>query len=204
MQDYVFDDFSLTQQQSVYVGLNTDYNELTWFYASEDSETIDRCVTYNYLEQVWTTNSMSRTTWLDRTVYDNPYATEYDTTVAGTNPTVLGLSAGASYVYTHEIGTDDDGAAMECFLQSGDFDIQDGEQLLSIKRFIPDFKDQVGSADVLLSFKNYSATTTEDTLNGAITSGATSLILTSATNFPSAGTVLIGTELITYTGKLHT
>jgi len=201
VQDYVFDDFSLTQQQSVYVGLNTDYNELTWFYASKDSETIDRCVTYNYAEQVWSTNSMSRTTWLDRTVYDNPYATEYDTTVAGTNPTVLGLSVGASYVYTHEIGTDDDGAAMECFLQSGDFDIQDGEQLLSIKRFIPDFKDQVGSADVLLSFKNYSATTTEDTLNGAITSGATSLILTSATNFPSSGTVLIGTELITYTGK---
>ena len=73
--------------------------------------------------------------------------------------------------------------------------------MLSIKRFIPDFKDQEGSADVLISFKNYSATTTADTLNGAITSSATTLVLTSASNFASAGTVLIGTELITYTGK---
>jgi hypothetical protein len=114
---------------------------------------------------------------------------------------VLGLTAGSSVLYTHEIGTDNDGAAMNCFLASSDFDIQDGEQILSIKRFIPDFKDQKGSADVLLSFKDYSATTTETTLNGAITSSATSLILTSATNFASSGTLLIGTELITYTGK---
>ena len=201
VQDYVFDDFSITQQQSVYVGLNTDFNEITWFYATKDSDVIDRCVTYNYLEQIWYTNSMARTTWLDRTIYDKPYATEYDSTVVGTSPTVLGVSAGSSVLYTHEIGTDNDGAAMQSFLQSGDFDIQDGEQMLSIRRFIPDFKKHVGSADVLLSFKDYSATTTETTLNGAITSSATSLILTSATNFDSSGTILIGTELITYTGK---
>jgi len=201
VQDYVFDDFSITQQQSVYVGLNTDFNEITWFYATKDSDVIDRCVTYNYLEQIWYTNSMARTTWLDRTIYDKPYATEYDSTVVGTSPTVLGVSAGSSVLYTHEIGTDNDGAAMQSFLQSGDFDIQDGEQMLSIRRFIPDFKKHIGSADVLLSFKDYSATTTETTLNGAITSSATSLILTSATNFDSSGTILIGTELITYTGK---
>ena len=201
VQDYVFDDFSLTQQQSVYAGLNTDFNEITWFYASKDSIYIDRSVTYNYLEQVWYTNSLARTTWLDRTVYDQPYATEYSSSEVGTSPTVLGLTAGSTVVYSHETGTDDDGAAMNCFLLSSDFDIQDGEQMLSIKRFIPDFKEQKGSADVLLSFKDYSATTTETTLNGAIASNATSLILTSATNFPSSGTLLIGTELITYTGK---
>jgi hypothetical protein len=90
---------------------------------------------------------------------------------------------------------------MESYIQSGDFDIEDGQTLLSISRFIPDFKDQTGSADVLLSFKDYNSITNETTLNGALTNSATSIVLTDGTNFPSSGTVLIGTELITYTGK---
>jgi hypothetical protein len=201
VQDYVFDNFSITSQTTVYAGLNTDFNEVTWFYASKDSSFIDRSVTFNYLENVWYTNSLARTTWLDRGVYELPYATEYESTVNGTTPTVLGLTDGASSVYVHEEGTDDDVSAMRCTLQSGDFDIQDGQQLLSISRFIPDFKEQKGSADVLLSFKDYNAITNETTLNGAISAAATSIILTDSTNFSSSGTILIGAELITYTGK---
>ena len=201
VQDYVFDNFSITSQATVYAGLNTDFNEVTWFYASKSSSFIDRSVSYNYLENVWYTNSLARTTWLDRGVYELPYATEYESTVNGTVPTVLGLTDGASSVYVHEEGTDDDISAMRCTLQSGDFDIQDGQQLLSISRFIPDFKEQKGSADVLLSFKDYNSITNETTLNGAISAVATSVILTDATSFPSSGTILIGAELITYTGK---
>ena len=201
VQDYVFDNFSITSQATVYAGLNTDFNEVTWFYASKDSTFVDRSVTFNYLENVWYTNSLARTTWLDRGVYELPYATEYESTVNGTVPTVLGLTDGASSVYVHEEGTDDDISAMRCTLQSGDFDIQDGQQLLSISRFIPDFKEQKGSADVLLSFKDYNSITNETTLNGAISAVATSVILTDATSFPSSGTILIGAELITYTGK---
>jgi hypothetical protein len=201
VQDYVFDNFSITSQATVYAGLNTDFNEVTWFYASKNSSFIDRSVTFNYLENVWYTNSLARTTWLDRGVYELPYATEYESTVNGTVPTVLGLTDGASSVYVHEEGTDDDISAMRCTLQSGDFDIQDGQQLLSISRFIPDFKEQKGSADVLLSFKDYNSITNETTLNGAISAAATSVILTDAISFPSSGTILIGAELITYTGK---
>ena len=205
VQDYVFDDFSITQEGLVYAGLNTDFNEITWFYASKDSSFIDRCVTYNYLENSWYTNSMARTTWLDRGVYELPYATEYEPTENGTTPTVLGLTDGASVVYTHESGVDNETNALTSFIQSGDFDIQDGEQMLSIKRFIPDFKNQKGSADVLLSFKNYSATTTETTLDGAITSTSSTadIKLDDASNFPSSGTILIGTELITYTSNVN-
>jgi hypothetical protein len=172
VQDYVFDNFSITSQATVYAGLNTDFNEVTWFYASKSSSFIDRSVSYNYLENLWYTNSLARTTWLDRGVYELPYATEYESTVNGTVPTVLGLTDGASSVYVHEEGTDDDISAMRCTLQSGDFDIQDGQQLLSISRFIPDFKEQKGSADVLLSFKDYNSITNETTLNGAISAAA--------------------------------
>ena len=201
VQDYVFDDFSITQQQLVYAGINTDFNEITWFYASNDSSFIDRSVIYNYLEQTWYTNSLARTSWLDRGVYQVPYGTEYEPTTNGTTPTVLGLTDGASFVYSHEVGTDNDTEALPCFLQSGDFDIEDGQQILSVQRFIPDFKNQKGSADVLLSFKNYSATTITTETTAALTASSTSITLTDSTNFPSTGTVLIGTELITYSAN---
>jgi hypothetical protein len=202
VQDFVFDNFSIAQQGLVYAGLNTDFNEITWFYASKDSDFIDRNVTYNYLENLWYTNTLARTTWLDRGVYDLPYASEYLPTTNGTTPTVLGLTDGASRVYVHESGFDSVVDPIVCSLQSGDFDIQDGEQLLSINRFIPDFKEQRGSAEVLLSFKNYNSITNETTLNGALGSGAlTSITLTDATNFPSSGTILIDAELISYTSK---
>jgi hypothetical protein len=130
-----------------------------------------------------------------------PYGTEYEPTTNGTTPTVLGLTDGASFVYSHEVGTDNDTEALPCFLQSGDFDIEDGQQILSVQRFIPDFKNQKGSADVLLSFKNYSATTITTETTAALTASSTSITLTDSTNFPSTGTVLIGTELITYSAN---
>ena len=209
VQDYVFDDFNKTQEGLVYAGVNTDFNEVTWFYTSKDSSYIDRNVTYNYLEDSWYTNSLARTTWLDRGVYDQPYATEYSATVAGDTPTVLGVSAGSSIIYSHEVGDDNVVAALPAFLQSGDFDIEDGEQMLSIQRMIPDFKDQKGSATVMLSLKDYPATTSATTLNGAITGttasaatgGGSTVILTDSSNFPSSGTILVGTELISYTSN---
>ena len=98
----MFDDFSITQELLVYAGVNTDFNEVTWFYPSKDSSFIDRSVTYNYLENSWYTNSLARTTWLDRGVYQLPYATEYRSTELGTTPTVNGVTDGASCVYEHE------------------------------------------------------------------------------------------------------
>ena len=203
VQDYVFDDFSITQQPLIYAGLNSDFNEITWFYASAGSGFIDRNVTYNYVEGTWYTNSLARTTWLDYGVYQVPYASEYSPTVIGDTPTVLGATDGSSIIYQHEEGTDNDTEAMECFLQSGDFDIEDGQQVLSISRYIPDFKDQEGSAEVLLTFKDFSQTTSTTALKNAITSttSTSDITLKKSANFPAEGTVLIGTELISYTSN---
>ena len=203
VQDYVFDDFSITQQPLIYAGLNSDFNEITWFYASADSSFIDRNVTYNYVEGTWYTNSLARTTWLDYGVYQIPYASEYSPTVVGDTPTVLGATDGSSIIYQHEQGVDDDTEAMECFLQSGDFDIEDGQNILSVSRFIPDFKDQEGSAEVLLTFKDFSQTTSTTALKTAITSSSSTSDITvkKSVNLPSEGTILIGTELITYTSN---
>jgi hypothetical protein len=159
VQDFVFEDFSITQQPETYVGVNSEFNEVTWYYASTNATQIDRSVTYNYLERTWYTSTLSRTTWTDYGVYQRPYATKYETGTTGTTPTVLGVTAGASLLYEHEQGVNDDQSAMTAFITSGDFDIQDGQQILSISKGIPDFKNQAGSATMTMGFKTYPSET---------------------------------------------
>ena len=159
VQDFVFEDFSITQQPETYVGVNSEFNEVTWYYASTNATQIDRSVTYNYLERTWYTSTLSRTTWTDYGVYQRPYATKYETGTTGSTPTVLGVTAGASLLYEHEQGVNDDQSAMTAFITSGDFDIQDGQQILSISKGIPDFKNQAGSATMTMGFKSYPSET---------------------------------------------
>jgi len=161
VDDFVFENIDLTQTDQIFAGVNTEFAEIIWFYVTNPDNIatpqVNRCVTYNYLEQTWTVGSLSRTTWVDRGVFQNPLATEYLTdTVANATPTVIGLSNGVSKHYKQEFGTDADGSAMESFIQSGDFNIDEGgEQVMRIARFIPDFRNQSGDVDVTWSFKNY-------------------------------------------------
>ena len=161
VDDFVFESLDLTQTDQIFAGVNTEFAEIIWFYVTnpnnDPAPQVNRCVVYNYLEQSWSIGSMNRTTWVDRGVFQNPLATEYltDTTV-NTTPTVIGLSNGASNYYRQEFGVDADGSAMQSFIQSGDFNIDEGgEQLMRIARFVPDFRDQSGDLDITWSFKNY-------------------------------------------------
>jgi len=169
VQDFVFEDFSITQQPETFAGVNSEFNEVTWFYASNTSNQIDRSVTYNYLEKTWYTNTLARTTWTDYGVYQRPYATQYSTTDIPTTPTVKGVTAGASTFFEHEEGVNDNQSAMTSFIQSGDFDIQDGQQLLSISRGIPDFKNQEGNVTITLGFKTYPAQSNLATISRTVT-----------------------------------
>ena len=161
VDDFVFENIDLTQTDQIFAGVNTEFAEIIWFYVTNPDNIatpqVNRCVTYNYLEQTWTVGSMSRTTWVDRGVFQSPLGTEYLTdTTANATPTVIGLSNGVSKHYKQEFGTDADGVAMPAFIQSGDFNIDEGgEQLMRISRFIPDFRDQSGDLSITWSFKNY-------------------------------------------------
>ena len=169
VQDYVFNDFSITNQPETYAAVNSEFNEVTWFYVSENATQIDRFVTYNYLEDCWSTGSLSRTTWIDYGVYQKPYATGYSTTDLGTTPSVLGVTAGASTIFQQETGFNDVNAAINAFIESGDFDIADGQPFLHIGRGIPNFKDLAGSVDIKLKFKTYPSSTTPTTVTRTIT-----------------------------------
>ena len=161
VDDFVFESLDLTQTDQIFAGVNTEFAEIIWFYVTNPNNDpqpqVNKCVVYNYLEQSWSIGTLNRTSWVDRGVFQFPLATEYFTdTTANATPTVIGLSNGVSKHYKQEFGTDADGAAMKAYIQSGDFNIDEGgEQMMRIARIIPDFRDQSGDLDITWSFKNY-------------------------------------------------
>ena len=156
VQDHVFDNINPNAKQDVFCAANSDFNEVMWFYPSANSTQIDKMVAYNYAENLWYVGTLARTSWADSGVYDNPYAAEFDSDdTTATISTITGLKAGRTFVYIHETGSNDDGAAMANHIESGDIDIADGDNFMSVSRFIPDFKNQTGTVDVTLKTRPY-------------------------------------------------
>ena len=145
----------------IYSSPNSLYTEVNWFYPKSGSTQIDRCVTYNYQENVWTTSSLSRTSYSDQGVFNKPFATEYDKTATPVFSTILGVTNkyGASILYQHETGNDQVNSSgttsINAFIRSGDFDIDDGELFMSMRRFMPDYKFLVGNSKVTLFISDY-------------------------------------------------
>jgi len=160
VQDYVFQDLNEDEHSIIYAGVNLDFSEVNWFYASGSSTAINRVVTYNYLERLWTIGTLARTTWASKDIFTNPLATKYmpnSTTLA--QPTVIGLTAGVSTLYDQEKGTNDDTDPITAFITSGDVDIVDGDHSMFIKRYIPDFKDQSGNLNMQFLVRQYPGAT---------------------------------------------
>ena len=149
----------------IYSSPNSLYTEVNWFYPKDGSDQIDRCVTYNYQENVWTTSSLDRTTYQDQGVFIKPYATDYETTTTPVFPDILGITNlyGASIYYAHETGNDQVNSSgrtsINAFIRSGDFDIDDGELFMSMRRFMPDYKFLVGNSKVTLFISDYPSDT---------------------------------------------
>ena len=156
VEDYVFNDINKSQTYKVHAGHNSQFNEVTWWYCSNDSKNIDRWVSYNYVENIWSRGTMPRTAWTDKGTFRKPMAGEYfpDST-ADTYTTISGLSSGRSLLYNQEDGLNGNGSAINSYLQSGYFDIGDGEQVMFMRRFIPDFKDQQNNLTVQLILRMY-------------------------------------------------
>jgi hypothetical protein len=182
VQDYVFKDLNQVQNTKVHVGLNSQFNEVTWWYCSVTSDFIDRCVTFNYLENTWAIGTMSRTAWVDLSVFPKPLGAKYlpDATDA-TISTIYGLTAGRALIYQHETGTDDVNLPLESLLTSGYFDIGDGDNMLLMSRFIPDFKDQVGNLTIRLLLRAFpQATASPSSLDPYIITPTTTKVDTRA------------------------
>jgi hypothetical protein len=165
VRDYVFEDFNSAQAEKVFGGINTQWGEVIWFYPSSTSDENDRYVVFNYLEKVWYYGNLSRTAWRDRGLRPFPMA--------------AGASGGSSYLYNHEIGADDDGSAMEAYIESSQIDIGDGEKFLLINRLIPDLTftgstNGTPVANFTLETREYPGAAYDTITSGAVTRSATS------------------------------
>jgi len=181
VEDHVYNDINLESgNQMVSAGLNNLYGEVMWFYPSLTSNVVNRMVAYNYFDSspqrpVWTNGTLARTMWKDSAVYGTPHALEYDAST-DTSFDVVGNTEGRTSYYEHEVGTDQNRngtiSAITANISSGDFDISqrrsalgqstgtadlrgDGEFIMKIRRFIPDFISQTGNTQVTLELRNF-------------------------------------------------
>ena len=141
---FVFEDFNYSEQFKVVTGTSRGYNEIWWFYPSisTNSETTstnaasqnrenNRYVKYNYVENLWDIGTFSRTAWEGGSIFEND------------------VSADANrLLYNQEVGTTDDGSAFNAFIESADFDIDDGQNLMFVDKALPDAinTDKVGGS----------------------------------------------------------
>jgi len=181
VEDHVYNDINLESgNQMVSAGLNNLFGEVIWFYPTSSSSVVNRMVAYNYFDSspqrpVWTNGTLARTMWRDSAVFGSPHATEY---TAGNDSSfdVVGNTEGRTIYYQHETGTDQvqggSTTAITANISSGDFDISqrrgitgqstgiadlrgDGEFIMKIRRFIPDFISQTGNTRVTLQLRNF-------------------------------------------------
>jgi len=187
VEDHVFDDINTIPKQHINAGLNNLFGEVMWFYPNSGSGTVNRVVTYNYLDSsserpVWTVGTLARTAWQDSAVFGKPHATEYDddgTTATTDTNYVYGNTDGTSTYYEHETGLNQikDGAtsAITASIESGDFDIGqqglagDGEFMMKIRRVIPDFLSQTGDARITLNLRDFPNDTSASSTLGPFT-----------------------------------
>jgi hypothetical protein len=151
VQDYVFKDINLIQGTKTHVGVNSQFNEVTWWYCSFTSDFIDRFVTYNYLENTWHVGTMPRTAWVDIGTYAKPLGCRvlpYEH--GGYDLDHLWLNGRPRFDLQPRRWCEWRWWGDYAFIQSGYFDIAEGDNMLYMKRFIPDFQEQVGNLTVRL------------------------------------------------------
>jgi hypothetical protein len=199
VEDYVFttggDNLGINYNSAdiVYGSHNSLYNEVVWFYPTNNSTVVNASVVYNFVENTWTTMSLARTTYSDAQTYDKPYATQWLSTSVPTFPIINGVTNtyGASIYYEHEVGVNEVSytgvkTAIPAYIESGDFELDvegDGQFLMKINRFIPDFKILTGNAKVTLLLRDYPSQTQNSQMLGPYTvTSSTTKIDTRARN----------------------
>ena len=144
---YVFDNLNIDQKDKIYAGINSEFKEIMWLYPSTDSDECDSYVLYSPEENYWTYGSCFWTTFADRTIFGNTITT--GATVSGSN------------LYNNE-PTDiftGNGGSLTSFIESGDFDIADGNELMFMDKIIPDFDINTGNIKFSIKTKQYPEST---------------------------------------------
>ena len=125
VRQYVFNDINRDQEAQFNAGTNEGFSEIWWNYCSKNSTVIDRYVIFNYLDRVWYYGTLDRTAWLDSPLRQFPMAATTDNIVVFHEAAV-------------DDGTTNPPSAINAYIQSSDFDIEDGHNYGFVWRIIPD------------------------------------------------------------------
>ena len=125
LRKFVFNDFNAAQYRQVFAGTVESYHEIWWFYCSAESDTADRYVVYNYLDNIWYYGTMGRTAWLDSGLRDYPLAATYSNNLVNQEEGVDDNELGAS-------------TPIHAYASTAEFDLDDGHQFNFIWRVLPD------------------------------------------------------------------
>jgi hypothetical protein len=125
LRKFVFNDFNTAQYRQVFAGTVEAYHEVWWFYCSAESDTADRYVVYNYLDNIWYYGTMDRTAWLDSGLRDYPLAATYSNNLVNQEEGVDDNELGAS-------------TPIHAYASTAEFDLDDGHQFNFIWRVLPD------------------------------------------------------------------
>ena len=144
LRRYVFNDINIVQSIQVFAGTSEGFNEVWWFYCSADSTTVDRYVVFNYLEKVWYYGTMARTAWSDSGLRPYPQSADYN-----------------NRILNQEYGVDDQSgaspAAIDAYIESAEFDLDDGDHFMYVYRTVPDltFSGSTDGSDPEVTFSIY-------------------------------------------------
>ena len=135
---HLFDNFNMVQKDKVYAGINSEFKEIIWLYPQDNSLEPNAYVIYNYEEQTWVYGNLFEngitTTFADRGVYDTTILTGRTS------------ATGDMIVWNNE--PDDiytgDGQALSSFIESAEFDLDEGKQLMFADKLIPDYTFSTG------------------------------------------------------------
>ena len=133
LRNHVFQNINTAQADQIICGTNEQWNEVWWFYPTADSDYNNAYVVYNHLERIWYYGTIDRTAWLDTPLRGYPQAANTPVQVVDGLPVTEG-----GVLYEHENGIDADGEPMVSYIQSSDFDLDDGDNFILTKRIVPD------------------------------------------------------------------
>ena len=88
------------------------------------------------------------------TVTFNVGTTATSTTTGGGT---VGTMVWENYIYNHENGWNADGEAITSYIETGDFDVGEGDKFMSLSRIIPDIKfiDSAGTVTIKMKGRNF-------------------------------------------------
>jgi hypothetical protein len=125
LRQYIFQDINVSQADQIFASTNEGFNEVWWFYCSENSTSVNKYVVYNYLEDAWYYGTMARTAWIDSGLRQFPIAATY----------TYNLVNQESGVDDNETGT---ALPINAYITSSEFDIGDGHNFGFVWRMLPD------------------------------------------------------------------